>query len=180
MEKTNYRYTEDGVLLVRKRGAARRGIGGIIPPGREGWYRCSGSNPDLQYGKMVLFGWFGWHRFSEGDFLAGLLYLLTCGCFGVYYFYDLISMLTGNYSYLEEACPEGEGGLERRKSRVFYGPLVRRGQALLMLPVAGLILAGAVLLLYRPLGNACLRWIVDAVVSRITQENVSGFLWLAQ
>lgn len=180
MDNTNYRYTENGVLLVRKRGAARRGIEGIISPEREGWYRCSGSNPGRQYGKMVLLGWFGWHRFSEGDFLAGLLYLLTCGCFGVYYFYDLISMLTGNYFYLEVSCTEGEGGLERRKSRVYYGPLEKRGRALLLLPVAGLILAAAVLLLYRPLGNACLRWIVDAVMSRITQENVSGFLRLAQ
>ena len=108
------------------------------------------------------------------------MYLLTCGCFGVYYFYDLISMLTGNYSYLEVSSPEGEGGLEQRKSRVYYGPLERRGRALLMLAVAGLLLTAAVLFLYRPLGNACLRWIVDAVTGRITQENVSGFLRLAQ
>lgn len=180
MAETNYRYTKDGVLLVRKWEAAGRGPGGIVLPGREGWYRCSGNNPDRQYGKMVLLGWFGWHRFSEGDFLAGLLYLLTCGCFGVYYFYDLISMLTGNYSYLEVSCQEGEGGLEQRKSRVYYGPLERRGRALLLLPVAGLLLTAAVLFLYRPLGNAWLRWIVDAVASRITQENVSGFLRLAQ
>ncbi len=178
MTEMNYRYTKDGVLLVRKREAAGRGPGGILSPGRECWYRCSGNNPDRQYGKMVLLGWFGWHRFSEGDFLAGLFYLLTCGCFGVYYFYDLISMLAGNYSYLEVSSPEGD--MERRKSRVFYGPLERRGRALLLLPVAGLLLTAAVLYLYRPLGNACMRWIVDAVTGRITQENVSGFFRLVQ
>lgn len=174
-----YRYTEDGMLLVQKQETAGLGIFDTGPMSRRMWYRCSGDDPDRRYRKMVLLGWFGWHRFMEGSYGAGVFYLLTCGCFGVFYFYDLASMLTGSYFYREISYREG-AGLERQMSKIYYGPLADRKKGLLFLPLAVTILAAAVLLLYQPVGRALLQWSLDILSDKITEENLSGLLRLVQ
>lgn len=42
----------------------------------------------------LLFGIFGAHRFYEGKILSGLLYLCTCGLFGIGWLVDLIILLS--------------------------------------------------------------------------------------
>ena len=56
-KKEFYRYTEDGVLLVRKREQGKAGAFGLLPESRELWFQCSEKNPDRQYVQMVLGGW---------------------------------------------------------------------------------------------------------------------------
>lgn len=148
-KKGCYRYTEDGALLVRKyRDSA---WGGFVRPGREMWYLCSGEDADRYFRRMVFLGWFGWHRFREGAWASGFFYLLTCGCFGVFYLSDLFSMLAGDYSYKEVAYCQGDEGIARQMRRVYYRPLEDRGRGLLFLAAALFVLAGAVWLLYLPL-----------------------------
>ena len=180
VREEKYRYTEDGILLVRKQETVRVGVYDTGPIGRGLWYRCSGDDPDCHYRRMVLFGWFGWHRFRERSFGAGMFYLLTCGCFGVFYLYDLVSMLTGSYSYREISYREGEAGLERHKSKIYYGPMEDRKKGLLLLPLAAVILAAAVLFLYQPVGRMMLQWSMDALADKVTEENLSGLLRLVQ
>lgn len=42
----------------------------------------------------LLFGIFGAHRFYEGKIFTGLLYLCTCGLFGIGWLVDLIILLS--------------------------------------------------------------------------------------
>lgn len=151
-KKGNYRYTEDGVLLVRKQGACVWGaFGSVTQPGREMWYLCSGEDPDRYFQHMALLGWFGWHRFKEGAWVSGIFYLLTCGCFGVFYLSDLLSMLSGDYFYRETTYGQGEDGIERRMRKIYYRPPMDRGRGMLFLMAAAVVLAVAVFCLYIPL-----------------------------
>lgn len=45
----------------------------------------------------VLGGWFGIHRFYTGYPLTGILYLCTCGLFGVGVIIDLLWLIFGSY-----------------------------------------------------------------------------------
>lgn len=53
-KKECYRYTEEGVLLVRKQEQGQAGAFGLLPEYRELWFQCSERNPDRQYLQMVL------------------------------------------------------------------------------------------------------------------------------
>lgn len=172
----NYRYTEDGALLVRKYGVCR--WGGFLPmlPNREMWYLCSGEDSDKYFGRMVLLGWFGWHKFQRGAWAAGLCYLLTCGCFGVFYFSDLLSMLTGDYAFKEVAYEQGAEGIERRVRRVYYKPLEDRRRGYFMLLLAVLVLAVALLFLYQPLGSFLVMWLSSVLSGGAAGEKLSGLL----
>lgn len=145
-----YRYSEDGMLLVRKGAVSAWGGLCTMHSSREMWYLCSKKDPDRYFRRMVLSGWFGWHRFREGAWVSGIFYLLTCGCFGVFYLSDLFSMLSGDYCYREVAYVQGEGGIERQMRRIYYRPLEDRGRGLFFLLVAVVILAVAVRFLYLP------------------------------
>ena len=52
----DYKYTEDGVLLVRKQEQGKAGAFGLLLESRELWFQCSEKNPDRQYVQMVLGG----------------------------------------------------------------------------------------------------------------------------
>ena len=122
-KKENYRYTEDGVLLVRKTESGRTGNFGSLFYDRELWFRCSEKDPDRQYLQMVLGGWFGLHKFLEKKYWQGIFYLLTCGCFGVFYLYDLFAMFVGDYSYKAVTYVEEDEGLKRIMQKIYYKPL---------------------------------------------------------
>lgn len=166
-KRENYRYTEDGVLLVRKNGASAWGaFGSVMQPGREMWYLCSDEDSDRYFHRMALLGWFGWHRFKEGAWVSGIFYLLTCGCFGVFFLSDLLSMLSGDYFYRETTYGQGEDGIERRMRKIYYRPLEDRRRGLLFLLAAVLVLAVAVLFLYLPL----MGWLSDLLSLFIRAE----------
>ena len=146
-----YRYAEDGVFLVRKNEAFVWGGLGTMHPDREMWYLCSNEDPDRYFRRMALLGWFGWHRFREGAWVSGIFYLLTCGCFGVFYLSDLLSMLSGKYFYREITYVQGEDRIGRRMRKIYYRPLEDRGRGLLFLVAAVLVLVVAVCFIYLPM-----------------------------
>ena len=163
----DYKYTEDGVLLVRKQEQGRAGAFGLLPESGELWFRCSEKNPDRQYLQMVLGGWFGLHKFLEGSFFQGIGYLLTCGCFGVFYLSDLISMVCGNYCVKKVNYVDKDGEVERRVQKIYYGPLQYRKRAILLLPVAVVVLVVAVCLVYKPIGETLIHWLADVVTKQV-------------
>ena len=165
----DYKYTEDGVLLVRKQEQGRAGAFGLLPESGELWFRCSEKNPDRQYVQMVLGGWFGLHKFLEGSFLHGIGYFLTCGCFGVFYLSDLLSMVCGNYCVKKVSYVDKEGEVERRVQKIYYGPLQHGKRAVLLLPVAVVVLVVAVSFVYKPIGEMVIHWMADVVAKQVRE-----------
>ena len=105
----DYKYTAEGVLVVRKLDQGRAGAFWLLLESGELWFQCSEKNPDRQYLQMVLGGWFGLHKFLEGSLLQGLGYFLTCGCFGVFYLSDLLSMVCGDYCVKKVSYVDKDG-----------------------------------------------------------------------
>ena len=165
----DYKYTEDGVLLVRKQEQGKAGAFGLLPESSEIWFQCSEKNPDRHYLQMVLGGWFGLHKFWEGSLLQGIGYLLTCGCFGVFYIYDLFSVVCGNYCVKKVSYVDKDGELERRVQKIYYGPLQYRKRAILLLPIAVAVLVVAVYLVYKPVGEAAIHWLADVVSNQVRE-----------
>jgi len=44
-----------------------------------------------------LFGLLGVHRFYAGRIVTGIIWALTCGCFGIGYLIDFVLIITGNF-----------------------------------------------------------------------------------
>lgn len=179
-KEDDYRYAPDGTLLVRKREMVRLGGLDVMFAGRELWFPCSGEDPDEQFRRMVFLGWFGYHRFREGSWLVGICYLLTCGCFGVFYLYDLVAMLTDSYFFTKVPYGQREKGIERQAHRIYYRPVEDRRRALILLPVAVAILVAAIYFVYLPLGNTLFTWILTYISNGVTEEGIGRLLWMMQ
>lgn len=151
MREENFRMDEDGKRYVKRVEPVHMGILPITMSYREFWFPCSDRDSDAQYLKTVLFGWFGYHRFGEGKWLIGLFYLCTCGCFGVFYLYDLLEMILGNYWYTKVTYEEGEEGIVRQKRKFYYAPLQKKRRAFLLLMMAVLLCLFLIYFLYGPL-----------------------------
>ena len=160
----DYKYTEDGVLLVRKQEQGKAGAFGLLSESRELWFQGSERNPDRQYVQMVLGGWFGLHKFLEGSLLQGIGYLLTCGCFGVFYLSDLLSMVCGNYCVKKVSYVDKDREVERRIQKIYYRSLQHKKRAILLFPVAVVVLIVALCLMYMPIGEIAIHWMADVVV----------------
>ena len=165
----DYKYTEDGVLLVRKQEQGKAGALGLLPESREFWFQCSEKNPDRQYLQMVLGGWFGLHKFMEGNWFQGLGYLLTCGCFGVFYLYDLFSMVCGNYCVKKVSYVDKDGEIERKMQKIYFGPLQHRKRAMFLFLLAVVILVHSVWVVYKPNGNRLIGWLATVVPENVTE-----------
>ena len=175
-KKENYRYTEDGVLLVRKTDSGRTGGIGAMLENRELWYRCSEIDADSQYLKVVLGGWVGLHKFLEGSWLQGIFYLLTCGCFGVFYLCDLLALFCGNYFYKEVTYKDEGQGIERRMQKIYYAPLENRKMAIWLALLAVGILIVAICFVYQPIGNGLIEWLADTLSGQVTEETADQLL----
>lgn len=172
----DYRYTEDGVLLVRKLESEKLGGFDTMFGCKERWYQCSEKDPDSQYFRVVLGGWFGLHKFMEGSLLQGMFYLMTCGCFGVFYLCDLIMFCCGNYFYRKVTYVDEGMGMERRMQKIYYAPLKHRKGAILLLLLAVLILILAVCFVYQPIGKGLIECLATALSSQVTEETASQIL----
>ncbi len=67
--------------------------------GEKEWYQLSVMDSDKFMVKTGLLGCLGIHRFILGEIPQGILYLLTCGGLGFLPAIDILSLMTGNFSY---------------------------------------------------------------------------------
>lgn len=101
----NIRYDEYGQKY--KKGSAKTKVFGYSY--KEEWYPVASDDPETFLLKTVLGGWFGLHKFATGEFMQGILYLITCGGCCIFYLFDVIMIILGNYSisrteYIEDGA----------------------------------------------------------------------------
>lgn len=171
----NYRRTEDGVLLVCKEKA---GTFGSLDGMRQMWYQCSDKDADRQMVLVLIGGWFGLHKFLERSYLQGVFYLFTCGCFGVFYLYDLLQLLVGNYWFKDVEYVQEERGLVRNMHRIYYGPIENKKLAALWMVLAVGILLLVVNFVYQPIGEGVIGWIAKMVSGNVSEEMVEKVIGL--
>lgn len=91
---------------------------------REDWYPIADDNPDRFFVLTVLGGILGLHKYRAGEITQGLLYTFTFGGFGIFYIFDLLSMLSGTYFVTTTDYTEDEKGkLHQTKSKIFLDRL---------------------------------------------------------
>lgn len=105
-EKGRYLYYSDGTIKTKRiitKDINFKGIGALSTYIEDGEkiYDCIDTEPDKYFYYTLFGGWFGLHKFMSKNILYGMLYLLTFGCCGVFWIYDLLSIITGNY-YITE------------------------------------------------------------------------------
>ena len=160
-QEEKYRVISDGITLVKKMESYEFGGISTMLGNREVWYRCSEKEPEKQFLTMVLGGWFGLHKFLD---------LLTCGCFGVFYLYDLFAMFVGDYSYKAIPYVEEDEGLKRTMKKIYYKPLEDKKKSFLLLLLAMGILFLAILLIYQPVGTFILEGVLSEVIDTVIQQ----------
>ena len=69
-----------------------------------------------------------------------------------------------------------DGEVERRIQKIYYGQLQYRKRAILLLPVAIVVLILAVYLVYKPVGEAVIHWLADVVAKQVREGAVYGKL----
>ena len=57
----------------------------------------SGKNRSIAVALNLMFGWMGGHRFYTGQNGVAVAQMFTMGGFGMWWFYDLVTLLTGSY-----------------------------------------------------------------------------------
>lgn len=88
------------------------------------FYQMSAEDSKRIYRLAVFGGPLGLHKFAQRRYLAGIGYLLTCGCFGWGVVLDLIMLVTGRM---------------KDRQKCYYAPL--RGKELALFPVGAVIAA---------------------------------------
>ena len=143
---------EEGQAYVKRYESVSIGPFDTGLAGRQRWYPVAEINTDVQVAKAVFGGWFGLHRFSQGEIGTGILYALTCGCIGVLPALDIVQYLTGSM-YFFMVSYSGERDTVRKKEKVYLRKPVNKGWAAAGIVVSLLIAAAAWKFLYRGLGS---------------------------
>ena len=176
MKQEDYRRAEDGTLLVRKVEDVRMGHLPVSLGVREIWFPCLEVDADRHYLLMVLGGWFGLHKFQEKRYFYGMFYLLTCGCFGVFYLLDLVEMLCGNYRVVRVSYGMEKGVLERKRKRFYYAPVKEKRRAVFLLGFAFFLTVVLVQFLYRPVGTMVIGTVAEIIAKSVSEGELLGFL----
>lgn len=176
MREDCYRKAEDGTLLVKK--YVKRQIGTLSMPfgEQELWFPCLSDDPDKRFLTMFFGGWFGYHRFQEKRYLYGLFYFLTCGCFGVFYLFDLLEMLWGNYGIHQISYEYEQESLVRKKKRYYYAPLKQPRRAIVLLVIAFFLTLLLVQFIYRPVGTTVLNALSEWIANSVSRRAYDGLL----
>lgn len=99
-ENLKFFYDDDGNKYAKHGTNAKLKIGkngSVKIPyiSQDEWFRVDSTDPFKLLIMTVFGGWFGLHKFQEGNKALGRIYLLTCGGFGVMYILDVFSLVTG-------------------------------------------------------------------------------------
>lgn len=181
-KRNEYRTSEDGALLVKRKLQDKSyGMTNVFSC-NELWFPCSDEDADEFYLKVFLGGWFGYHRFKQGQFLYGLFYLFTCGCCGVFYLYDLLELLLGDYYYFETSYDydDVKGAVTRTKRRIYYAELKNKKRAVVLFGVAFFLTVILVQFIYRPVGNLLLCELAQLISQGIENGGVTELPILMQ
>ena len=145
-----YRIYPDGHMEIKR--TITKSVVGISTFIEEGtvYYPCMDADGDKFFLLAFLGGWFGAHKFKTGNYLKGLFYLLTCGCCGVFYVLDLLSILLGGYNYSMIKCDKSKGTVEFQKKKYFSRPVKKKARAALLLIAAVAIAFVLVKFIYIP------------------------------
>ena len=125
--KNKYRTDGEGNEYILRSDVSGIGIGD------KKWYRLSPDDPNDVLKYTLIGGWFGLHKFKEGDIFNGIIYLLTCGVFGVGYVFDILSLLIGTRSY-KETILDTNG--YKFKDKIYYKALSNKIVASICLVVS--------------------------------------------
>ena len=151
---------EDGSAYVKRYETIRLGPLDTGLAGRQRWFPVAEEDTDLLVLKAALGGWFGLHRFSQGEISTGLLYALTCGCVGILPAMDIVQYLTGSMHFYRVDYIE-DGTLSRKKEKVYLRKPVHKRLAVIciFLAIATGLLAWKIL--FEGLGGALIAAIVS-------------------
>lgn len=137
---------------------------GII--GGKTWFKVSDRDEKGMFWITSLFGTFGVHKLMTGNIASFIVYLLTCGGFGMLTLIDVTAFLTGSAGYDEVNYREDDAGnLTKYKSRVYYRNLKQKWIVPLGLICATLVTIVSTKFIYRPLMVAMTQSAVDASVN---------------
>ena len=164
---------EDGQVYVKRYESVGVGAFHTGIAGRQRWFPVSDANTDVLIVKAVFGGWFGLHRFSQGEIGTGLLYVLTCGCVGVLPALDILSYLTGTM-YFYRVTYSGGKDLLRQKEKVYFRKPSHKALAIAGMFASVLLGVVAWRFLYQGLGGALLDLFAVAVLGNGGKNTPQG------
>lgn len=129
--------------------------------GEKKWFRISSEDPDDIYKVTLIGGWFGLHRFYERDYFNGIIYLFTCGIFGVGYISDLLMTILGARSY--KAVEYNDNG-KRVKKKIYYNSVKNK-----LFAWGGILIS---LIIVFILINTVYQWIYSTIITLLINMNL--------
>ena len=134
----NAAFTGEDGIRYRRHGVRSKVFGYSF---KDAYYPVAEDDPERFLYRALFSGILGGHRFYTGEYGKGVVYLLTCGGFGVFYAADIFNILTENYEITQVSYIENPGGcLSKRKLRIYLDK-VKRGivwKAVIFLLAAGI------------------------------------------
>lgn len=139
--KGKYLYYPDGTVKTKRVTTKDISLKGFVTiptyiEDGEKIYKCMDIDPDKYFYYTLFGGWFGLHKFMSKNILSGILYLLSFGCCGIFWIYDLLSIIMGNY-YSTSVEETDEKDLVNQ--RYYLKPVQNKLKYIIFTVIAGLI-----------------------------------------
>lgn len=135
----NYRIYPDGRMELKR--IVTESVAGISTFVEKGtaYFPCMETDGD-QFFLITLFGGLlGLHKFKTGNYLRGIIYALTFGCCGIFYILDLISIITGGYSYRMILQDRSSGVVKYQRKQFYSRPLKNKKRAIFLTILAAVV-----------------------------------------
>lgn len=135
----NYRIFPDGRMELKR--IVTESVAGISTFVEKGtaYFPCMETDGDQFFLIALLGGLFGFHKFKTGNYLKGLLYVLTFGCCGIFYIMDLISIITGGYHYKVILRDLSSGVVNYQRKQFYSRPLKNKKRSIMLTILAAII-----------------------------------------
>lgn len=161
IDGVTYLYKDSDMTLGKGKTSIRTGF-----IGQKSWYPVSDEDPDRILLLTTIGGCFGVHKFYEGRFAEGFLYLITCGCMGVLPAIDIFLLIMGNAAYYVDDY--SDRGMTRQKYYIRRpGNIMFATACIAISLVLGVILS---LTIYRFIGMAIVNLAFDSASNMSTAQ----------